>query len=518
MYRDSMLLDIQAGTVRFPYIPSQPVRSFIRRVIYDVIVAVAGLAEIVRTLPYALKISMAPKAARNSEDKSDGSKATRTGRNKGDKGDLAGINRRPALTTGKLTRKNMSGPGKDAKISDNATPLPEVRGKGKSQSTTTSFLAWVAQDSCSVHMTLPSETNSTVVEIIPSEICSEKTIIESNEPLIKTRQGTEDMSGALDNCIVIRRKEGGPLAEKEQPQAQPQAQRTEDLTRVGAASAPSAPSATSSIEEWRMGPLNPKGVGKITEKDLKTSDWAKDSSDKFNSLTEESDVSSGEHSLSETGSSETSETGNKSSSNEPTVWQLRRHRKCTKVRPGSQEGLEFPTSTGSRTLKWDYSRIRLTETSTTSGQEVVNNKMEGSAGSPASGMCLAGTDSGMLQSIYNSIKEFQTETRTESRRARVATKRLQGTVHKVAKSCTEIEAKLSSMEKRIGVVEEDVDALKQLSSTRDDQLKDVMWELEDFENRQRRNNLRFLGIAKGLEGSDIQTYMIKLLRNWRNDV
>ncbi|KAJ1218392.1 hypothetical protein NDU88_005972 [Pleurodeles waltl] len=208
MSRDSMLLDIQAGTVRFPYIPSQPVRSVIRWVIYDVIVAVAGLAEIVRTLPYALKISIAPKAARNSEDKSDGSKATRTGRDKGDKGDLVGVNRRPH-----------------------------------------------------------------------------------------------------------RRQEGGPFAEKEQPQAQPQAQRTEDLTRVGAASAPSAPSATSSIEEQRMGPLNPKGVGKITEKDLKISDWAKDSSNKFCSLTEESDISSGEHSLSETGSSETSETGNKSSNN-----------------------------------------------------------------------------------------------------------------------------------------------------------------------------------------------------------
>ncbi|KAJ1208029.1 hypothetical protein NDU88_003419 [Pleurodeles waltl] len=293
MSRDSMLLDIQAGTVRFPYIPSQPVRSVIRRVIYDVILAVAGLAEIVRTLPNALKISMAPKAARNSEDKSDGSKATRTGRDKGDKGDLAGVNRRPASTTGKLTGKNMSGPGKDAKISDNATPLPKGR-------------------SCE---------------------CAK-----------------------CSKCYI-------------------EYQRTAN------------------------GATEPKRGGKITEKDLKTSDWAKDSSDKFYSLTEESDVSSGEHSLSETGSSETSETGNKSSSNEPTVRQLRRHRKCTKVQPGSQEGLEFSTSTGSRTLKWDYSGIRLTDTATTSGQEVVNNKMEGSIGSPASGMCLAGADSGMLQSI-----------------------------------------------------------------------------------------------------------------------
>ncbi|KAJ1158238.1 hypothetical protein NDU88_010931 [Pleurodeles waltl] len=221
---------------------------------------------------------------------------------------------------------------------------------------------------------------------------------------------------------------------------QPQAQRSEDQTRVGVTSAPSA---TSGIEERQNGPPNPKGWDKITEKDLKTSDWAKDSSNKFYSLTEKSDVSSGEHSFSETGSSEDSETGNKSSSNEPTVRQLRWQRKCTKVRPDPQEGLEFSTSTGSRTLKWDYSGIRLTDTPTTSGQELVNNNMEGSTGGPASGLCLAGADSGMLHLIYNSIKELQTETRIESRRARVSTKRLQGTVRKVAKSCMEIEAKLS---------------------------------------------------------------------------
>ncbi|KAJ1204514.1 hypothetical protein NDU88_008291, partial [Pleurodeles waltl] len=44
------------------------------------------------------------------------------------------------------------------------------------------------------------------------------------------------------------------------------------------------------------------------------------------------------------------------------------------------------------------------------------------------------TDSEMLQSIYDSIKELQTETRVESHRAQIATKRLQGTVRKVVKS------------------------------------------------------------------------------------
>ncbi|KAJ1172835.1 hypothetical protein NDU88_004677 [Pleurodeles waltl] len=61
------------------------------------------------------------------------------------------------------------------------------------------------------------------------------------------------------------------------------------------------------------------------------------------------------------------------------------------------------------------------------------------------------------------------------------------------------------MEERIVAVEEDVVNLKEQNTMRDEQLTDVMWKLEDFENRQRRNNLRILGIPEGLEGSNIQT-------------
>ncbi|KAJ1088350.1 hypothetical protein NDU88_001507 [Pleurodeles waltl] len=73
------------------------------------------------------------------------------------------------------------------------------------------------------------------------------------------------------------------------------------------------------------------------------------------------------------------------------------------------------------------------------------------------------------------------ETRIESRRARVATKRLQGTVRKVAKSCTEIEAKLGTMDERIVAVEEDVNMLKQQNAMQEGQLTDIMWKLEEFE-------------------------------------
>ncbi|KAJ1138155.1 hypothetical protein NDU88_004546 [Pleurodeles waltl] len=121
------------------------------------------------------------------------------------------------------------------------------------------------------------------------------------------------------------------------------------------------------------------------------------------------------------------------------------------------------------------------------------------------------SETGSISSI-NEPTEFQTETRIENRRARVATKRLQGSVRKVAKLCAEIEAKLNTMEERMAVVEADVEALREQCVTWDGQLTDIMWKLEDHENRQRRNNLRFFGINEGVEESDTRAYMIKLLR------
>ncbi|KAJ1168188.1 hypothetical protein NDU88_000137 [Pleurodeles waltl] len=112
---------------------------------------------------------------------------------------------------------------------------------------------------------------------------------------------------------------------------------------------------------------------------------------------------------------------------------------------------------------------------------------------------------------YDTIRELQTETRAESRRARIGTKQLQGTVRKVARSCIEIEEKLNAMENRTAAVEAEVDALKEQTVANGGQLTDIMWKLEDYENQQRRNNLRFLGIEEGVEGNDIREYMMKLL-------
>ncbi|KAJ1175081.1 hypothetical protein NDU88_000372 [Pleurodeles waltl] len=241
----------------------------------------------------------------------------------------------------------------------------------------------------------------------------------------------------------------------------------------------------------------------------------RESSDKFYSLTEESDPGSADCSFSETDESETSETGNKSPSGEHTVRKARQ-RKSVKSRSGLQEGSETTAPISGRTLRWDYSGISLADTFTGGNQSPIKENTDpgaaaGSIGNTGDAHAM-GTEAGILQSIYSSIKELQTETRIESRRARVATKRLQGSVRKVVKSCMEIEAKLCSMEDRIVTVEDDIDTLKEQNTAREGQLTDVMWKIEDLENRQRRNNLRFLGIPEGLEGDNIQAYMVVLLR------
>ncbi|KAJ1108374.1 hypothetical protein NDU88_005750 [Pleurodeles waltl] len=46
----------------------------------------------------------------------------------------------------------------------------------------------------------------------------------------------------------------------------------------------------------------------------------------------------------------------------------------------------------------------------------------------------------------------------------------------------------------------------------DTQLVDIQWKIEDFENRQRHNNLRILGIEEGIEGQDARVYIIRLFK------
>ncbi|KAJ1194386.1 hypothetical protein NDU88_003675 [Pleurodeles waltl] len=251
---------------------------------------------------------------------------------------------------------------------------------------------------------------------------------------------------------------------------------------------------------------------KVTGTKKKGPDWPKDGGDKCYSLTEDSDSTNSDQSSSETGASISSESVSFSSPAESTV---RQRQQESKAWAPIRDGVELSVQSRN-TLKWDYSGTNLMSTAEAHILEA-QAKAEKRADAPVCSLVLSigtrNTDSEMLQSIYDSIKEVQTETRAESRRARMATTRLQGTVRKVVKSCIEIEGKLSTMEERTMAVEADIVALREQTTAHNGQLTDNMWKLEDQENRQRRNNLRFLGIGEGAEGNDIRAYMIKILRD-----
>ncbi|KAJ1169994.1 hypothetical protein NDU88_001875 [Pleurodeles waltl] len=491
--------------------PARPLRSVIKQTITEVLAVAVGITRLIRLLSQTIIINMAPKVNRHLGDKSEGAKIARSGRGKGES---AGLNKRLTSITGKAGGENTSTSGlmKDAKmsakISDSTTSLLENKLKGNNQSTIMAFLAGGVQGASAANAIPSPENNWSGKGSTPLD--SSMGNQDHCDKPIESPSENQDISRE-----AIRKVLSLPGNGQLQIQQMEQGEQV-DLQNKGRIGSPSGYTAEENDSTNPLG--SPKKRDKIMGgENLQLTDWGRESSDKFYSPTEESDLSSADCSFSETDESETSETGNKSPSGEHTVRKARQ-RKFVKSHSGLQEGSESMAPMSGRTLRWDYSGIGLADTPTGDNQSPAKDKNGSDPGAAArsignSGNAHAmGTEAGILQSINSSIKELQMETRIESRRARVATKRLQGSVRKVAKSCMEIEAKLCSMEDRIVAVEDDMDTLKEQNSARDGQLTDVMWKIEDLENRQRRNNLRFLGIPEGLEGNNIQAYMVTLLR------
>ncbi|KAJ1123505.1 hypothetical protein NDU88_001974 [Pleurodeles waltl] len=363
---------------------------------------------------------MAPKILRNSGDKTDNAKSLRSGK---EKGDQAGANRRPTSIAGRQPGRSTTGQSKDLKLSDNVTPPVENRGKNK---TITSFLAGGAQE---------TETTLLTPMLGGEQISTEGTLGgASSEKSGKERVYQPGI--ARSDSGTMEKWQETPLMLQHVPEIQGK-DLSDTMQLRGSAE-----------EQGRPQSLGERD--KNNGKEIKNLDWSKDTGDKFYSLTEESELGSTEgQSLNDSGSSISSEEGNASSNNELTVRQRHRQRKCIRMRSDLKEGTELSTSRGNRTMKWDCSSINLTDEAFTTNKPNMNDQQPSRSvdrGDDIEGTksdtCTANTDSGMLQSILNSIKEFQTETQVESRRARMATKRLQGSVRKVAKSCTEIETKL----------------------------------------------------------------------------
>ncbi|KAJ1089956.1 hypothetical protein NDU88_003096 [Pleurodeles waltl] len=78
------------------------------------------------------------------------------------------------------------------------------------------------------------------------------------------------------------------------------------------------------------------------------------------------------------------------------------------------------------------------------------------------------------------------------------------------------------METRTEELEIEVKATTAQTTTQGQQISDIQRKLEDAENRQRRNNLRILGIAEDLEGQDTRAYiraflLTSMTQGWHTD-
>ncbi|KAJ1188354.1 hypothetical protein NDU88_005115 [Pleurodeles waltl] len=117
-----------------------------------------------------------------------------------------------------------------------------------------------------------------------------------------------------------------------------------------------------------------------------------------------------------------------------------------------------------------------------------------------------------LHLIYQTIMSQHKLTQRDSKKAREATKQLQVAISKVAKTCSEIGERIAAIECRADVLESDLGAVTKQAAMHETQLSDIQWKVEDFENRQRRNNLRLIGIQEGVEGQDSRAFIIRLLK------
>ncbi|KAJ1177998.1 hypothetical protein NDU88_003248 [Pleurodeles waltl] len=113
--------------------------------------------------------------------------------------------------------------------------------------------------------------------------------------------------------------------------------------------------------------------------------------------------------------------------------------------------------------------------------------------------------------IFQSIKQLQKKIRNENSHACLAPKKLQGAIRKVNKSCSETEVQISVVKERAVVPETEVGLSKAQQGPQESRMKNVTGKLEDIQNRQRMNNLQFLGIEEGAEGN-IRSFMLTLLR------
>ncbi|KAJ1101353.1 hypothetical protein NDU88_006421 [Pleurodeles waltl] len=128
------------------------------------------------------------------------------------------------------------------------------------------------------------------------------------------------------------------------------------------------------------------------------------------------------------------------------------------------------------------------------------------ASSDSGGLLQVKTDVGsrFLDTHQTTITSQHKQTQRDSKKARVATKQLQVAISKVAKTCSEIGERIAAIECRADVLESDLGAVTKQAAMHETQLSDIQWKIEDFENRQSRNNLRLIWIQEGFAAGALQ--------------
>ncbi|KAJ1100639.1 hypothetical protein NDU88_005720 [Pleurodeles waltl] len=152
-------------------------------------------------------------------------------------------------------------------------------------------------------------------------------------------------------------------------------------------------------------------------------------------------------------------------------------------------------------MQWDYTG---TQQAFLKGDPACNTSVPPPIDGPA--------ETPSLDLIYRTIVHNHEQAKKESRKVKLANRQLQLSIKKVVKSCQDIGTRIASMETRTEELETEVRMATAQTATQGQQISDIQWKLEDAENRQRRNNLRILGIAEDLEGQDTRAYIVSLFK------
>ncbi|KAJ1136870.1 hypothetical protein NDU88_003284 [Pleurodeles waltl] len=148
-------------------------------------------------------------------------------------------------------------------------------------------------------------------------------------------------------------------------------------------------------------------------------------------------------------------------------------------------------------LQWDYTATQQAFLKTASSSDIPTDSIT---------WISEQAEAPSLELIYRTMVHNHEQAQKESRKAKIANRQLQSSIKKVVKSSQDISIRIASMETRTEALETEVKATTAQTAAQGPQISDIQWKLEDAENRQRRNNLRILGIAEGLAGQDTRFY------------